>query len=257
MKLNIINNGHGIDSKAWYSLQPLQELYGDNQGIDTMWGMGAKNYDRCLQHKKQGTSWLFCDMPYWNRWDPKNPHNDYSWRIIKDNIHVTDIVEDLPNERIQHITCKDWRTQGEYILVAPSSHTVNNFIGRPNWEQDTIKFLEGKTDLPIKVRHKPRKKGKSGPAYADISLAEDLSKAMCVVTSCSMVCVDAIIEGIPVYCDHHCCASPVGQSLQNFGMPNYSNKRLEWLATLSWHQYTNNEIKTGLFENMFARMYAL
>ena len=35
MKLNVINNNHGADSKAWYSLKPLQQ-YHDTQGIDTM-----------------------------------------------------------------------------------------------------------------------------------------------------------------------------------------------------------------------------
>ena len=109
--------------------------------------------------------------------------------------------------------------------------------------------------MPIRVRHKPRKKGRSGPAYADVPLIEDLSKASCVVTSCSMVSVDAVIEGVPVYCDPNCCAAPVGQTIENFGKPNYANSRLSWLSTLSYHQYTKSEIKSGLFAEMFKQMY--
>ena len=92
MKLNIINNAHGSDSKAWYTLSPLQEMYQDKKGIDTMWGLGSQNYNRCLQHKQNSTPWMFCDMPYWNRWDPNNPHDNYAWRIIKDGLHVNKII---------------------------------------------------------------------------------------------------------------------------------------------------------------------
>ena len=255
MKLNIINNAHGSDSKAWYTLSPLQEMYQDKKGIDTMWGLGSQNYNRCLQHKQNSTPWMFCDMPYWNRWDPNNPHDNYAWRIIKDGLHVNKIIDNLPKDKIQHINCKDWKESGDYILVAPSSSTVNTFIGKPKWLEDTINFLKTKTDMPIRVRHKPRKKGRSGPAYADVPLIEDLSKASCVVTSCSMVSVDAVIEGVPVYCDPNCCAAPVGQTIENFGNPNYANNRLSWLSTLSYHQYTKSEIKSGLFAEMFKQMY--
>ena len=77
MKLNVINNGHGADSKAWYTLKPLQK-YMDVQGIPTMWGLGVGNYDRCLNLKNNKQPWLFCDMPYWNRWDPRDPHDNNS-----------------------------------------------------------------------------------------------------------------------------------------------------------------------------------
>lgn len=257
MKLKIIDTKHGPDSKAWYTLKPLREKYLDDNGIPTMWGLGVGNYERCLSLKNKKQKWLFCDMPYWNRWDPRCPHDDYYWRIINSDIHVTHVIPDLPQERIAHIQLKEWRDKGDYILVAPSSVTVNTFIGQRNWEQETINFLKQKTDMPIKVRHKPRKNGKSGPAYADVSLQEDLEHAACVVTSCSMVSVDAVIEGVPVYCHSRCCATPVAQTIENFGKPNFATNRTDWLATLSWHQYSKKEIQTGLFAEMFKEMYGL
>ena len=256
MKLNVINNGHGADSKAWYTLKPLKK-YMDVQGIPTMWGLGVGNYDRCLNLKNNKQPWLFCDMPYWNRWDPHAPHDNYSWRIIHSDIHITKILPDLPDERIKHIELKDWNDKGDYILLAPSSVTINSFIGQRNWEQDTITFLKTKTDMPIKVRHKPRKNGKSGPAYADVPLHEDLKNAACVVTSCSMVAIDAIIEGIPVYCHPRCAAISVAQTIENFGQPVFSDERGNWLKTLSWHQYTQKEIESGLFKEMFTQLYEM
>ena len=256
MKLNVINNRHGYDSKAWYSLRPLQK-YMDTDGIPTMWGLAVGNYARCLELKNTSKKWLFCDMPYWNRWDPFNPHNDYSWRIIYSDIHVTHIIPNLPTDRIKHIQLKDWSDKGEYILVAPSSVTINTFIGQRNWEQDTVEKIKTQTDMPIRIRHKPRKNGKSGPAYADVPLQADLQKSSCVVTSCSMVAIDAIIQGVPVYCHPRCAAFPVAQSIENFGNPVFSDNRQEWLATLSWHQYTQQEITSGLFEEMFTQFYEM
>ena len=79
MKLNVINNGHGADSKAWYTLKPLQK-YMDVQGIPTMWGLGVGNYDRCLNLKNNKQPWLFCDMPYWNRYHLFVRHFADHWR---------------------------------------------------------------------------------------------------------------------------------------------------------------------------------
>ena len=259
MKLNVINNNHGPDSKAWYSLKPLQQ-YHDPNGIPTMWGLAVGNYQKAVNLKNNNQPWLFCDMPYWGRWNPLkqavDPCAEYYWRICFGDIHVTQIRKNLSHERIKHIEIKPWRKkQGDYILLAPSSITVNSYIGQRDWEQQTVSWLSSQTDMPIKIRHKPRKNGKSGPAYADVPLAEDLKNAHCVVTSCSMVSVDAIIEGIPVYCHPRCPANPVSQSIDKFGEPNYSNDRQDWLATLSWHQYTQKEIENGLFKNMFEQMY--
>ena len=88
-------------------------------------------------------------------------------------------------------------------------------------------------------------------------MQEDLEHAACVVTSCSMVSVDAVIEGVPVYCHSRCCATPVAQTIENFGKPNFATNRTDWLATLSWHQYSKKEIQTGLFGEMFKEMYGL
>jgi|TARA_R100001079_G_scaffold90436_1_gene52998 hypothetical protein len=259
MKLNVINNNHGKDSKAWYTLGPLQK-YHQAQGIPTMWGLATGNYARAIEYKNTNKPWLFCDMPYWGRWNPLkqavNPQAEYFWRVCFEDIHVTKIFPNLPRDRIEHINIKPWRKNtGDYILVAPSSVTINSYIGQRDWEQLTVEWLRTQTDMPIKVRHKPRKNGKSGPAYALVPLEEDLKYANCVVTSCSMVSIDAIIEGIPVYCHASCPAFPVSQPLEKFGTPMYPNNRDDWLATLSWHQYTQEEIESGLFKDMFERMY--
>lgn len=255
MKLNVINNNHGADSKAWYSLKPLQQ-YQDAQGINTMWGMGSANYQRVMN----GKNYILCDMPYWDRWNPLkqavNPHAEYRWRVSYNNIHCNEI-HDMPHDRIKHIQLKDWRHKGKYILIAPSSQTIHNVIGKTNWLNDTMAFLKTKTDMPIKIRHKPRKGGRSGPAYALVPLADDLAGADCVITSCSMVAVDAVIQGIPVYSHERSATAQVSKRVENFGVHARPNNRTEWLATLSYHQFTGQEFANGMFADVFKELYQI
>ena len=128
MKLNVINNNHGKDSKAWYSLTPLKK-YHATEGIDTMWGLGSANFTRVINNRSSGKPYLLCDMPYWDRWNPLkqavNPNGEYKWRVSYSNIHCNEIF-DLPTDRINNIQIKDWRSKGEYILVAPSSPTLHS-----------------------------------------------------------------------------------------------------------------------------------
>ena len=70
-----------------------------------------------------------------------------------------------------------------------------------------------------------------------------------------MVAIDAIIEGIPVYCHPRCAATSVAQTIENFGQTVFSDERENWLKTLSWHQYTQKEIESGLFKEMFTQLY--
>lgn len=255
MKLNVINNNHGPDSKAWYSLKPLQK-YHSVDGIDTMWGLASSNFKKVMENNP----YILCDMPYWDRWNPLkqavNPNAEYKWRVSYNNIHCNQIF-DLPHDRIKHIQIKDWKQQGEYVLVAPSSPTIHNVIGEPNWLDETIKHIKTQTDMPIKVRHKPRKGGKSGPAYALVPLADDLAGADCVVTSCSMVAVEALIEGIPVYSHDRSATSLMSKRSNEYGKHFRPNNRSDWLATLSYHQFTGEEFSNGLFENIFKELYKI
>jgi len=85
-------------------------------------------------------------------------------------------------------------------LVCPSSDGVNAYLDQPNWTTETIEQIKRYTDRPIKIRNKPRGRGTSGPSEAKVPLSEDLKDAWCLVTSCSIAAVEAMCEGVPVFC---------------------------------------------------------
>ena len=251
MKLKLATN-HGPESKAWQVLSPLKQ-YNDLTGIDTVWGLGAGNFavvKNCIAENK---NWLYTDMPYWNRYNPHEPNKTYHWRTCLNNVHCNQVF-DLPNDRSKHIELKEWRHDGEYILIAPSSDTIHRYLGKTTWTQETVAKLKQITDLPIKIRSKPRKKGTSGPHVADTPLSEDFSKAKYVITSCSMVGVEAVIEGIPTFCEPEAGCAPVANT-DIFSLVPKFDDRQQWLNTLSYHQWTTSEIQSGQFESTFKNIY--
>lgn len=247
MKLRLATN-HGPESKAWQVLNGLKQFDSDD-GIDTVWGLGSGNFEIV----KQAKNFLFTDMPYWNRYNPEQPNQQYNWRICVNNIHVNKTF-DLPSDRSHAIQLREWRDHGEYILVAPSSDTIHRYIGKPNWLNDTVEKLKSLTDLPMKVRPKPRKKGTSGPHVADVPLSEDFINAKYVITSCSVVGVESVIAGIPTFCEPQAACAPVANT-DIFSLKPMFPDRQQWINTLSYHQWTPIEIAQGKFLEIYKNLY--
>ena len=135
--------------------------------------------------------------------------------------------------------------KGSYVLVCPSSNGINNYLDMPNWTNDTIEQIKRYTDRPIRLRHKPRGRGTSGPSEAKVPLSEDLKDAWCVVTSCSLVAVEAQCMGIPVICHEKSFAKEIaGQDLADIEDPFFVGAE-EWLWSLAYQQFTPDEIANG------------
>jgi hypothetical protein len=134
---------------------------------------------------------------------------------------------------------------GKYVLVCLSSEGIHNYLDRPDWTNETIEQIKRYTDRPIRLRHKPRGRGTSGPSEAKVPLSEDLKEAWCVVTSCSIVAVEAMCEGIPVFCDNKSFAVDVGNvELADIENPYYGGPE-PWLYSLAYQQFTPEEFENG------------
>ena len=181
--------------------------------------------------------------------------DDHYWRVSKNGIHPTKVTS-RPTDRFEkwNIDIKDWDKQGEEILVCPSSNTMSYWCTSQHervWTQQTIAELSKHTDRPIRVRSKPRTEKTSGPvAQKELglpSVQEDIQNAFAVVTSVSLVAVEAITNGIPVFCHPFSFASPISSvDISEIENPIYSSKRLEWLSHLAYCQFTERETSNGI-----------
>ena len=258
--MNLYCPGHKVDSKAYRVMNPLHECYGfrkildytwDGTGPSFFWGFVGKNFQLVKEHQQRNVKWFFTDMPYWGRWnglkEATNPGMDFYWRVVPNATHCNWVGE-YPSDRFKRlgVTVHDWQTSGDHILVCPSSPTMERYIDQTGWLERTLQTLRKFTVRPIKVRHKPRGRGTSGPAAARIPFAEEARNAHAVVTTLSMAAVEAACLGIPVFSHEQGPARPIALTdLSKIETPIRPD-RTAWLNTLSYFQFTEKELSQGI-----------
>ncbi len=246
-------------SKAWEVFNGVEKSWPDqltkldnaieSEPVDNsmFWGFVGNNLEMVKKLEARNHNYWFADTPYFGRFDNNNLKSDnHYWRICKNKIHAG-YIKDCKPDRFEKFGLKikapDFK--GSYILVCPSSDSINNYLDRPNWLKETIEQIKRYTDRPIKVREKPRGRGTSGPSEAKVPLSEDLKDAWCLVTSCSIAAVEAQCMGIPVICHNKSFATEIaGQELADIEDPFFVGAE-EWLCSLAYQQFTPEEFENG------------
>jgi hypothetical protein len=118
------------------------------------------------------------------------------------------------------------------------------------WTETTVNTIKKHTDRPVRVRRKPRTRKTSGPAAeAELgvpSFISDIQDAHAVITSVSLCAVEAIANGVPVFCHPLSFAEPVSETdISKINEPIYPDRE-PWFNHLAYQQYTEAEIASGL-----------
>jgi len=192
---------------------------------------------------KQSKEFYYFDHAYLygNRHSPSKVTGERIYRLTKNHYHIQTIQEltDEDNERIkkykQYIKLQPWKSDGNYILIIAPSHFQIAYHNIGSWVDDTIKTLKQYTDRPIKVRDKKSSR----------PLREEVQSAYAIVSHNSAVVVDAVLNGVPVFCDKMNMGVPMG--LTDFSKIEQPIKpaRLKWIHSLLANQFTMTEIKNG------------
>ena len=192
---------------------------------------------------KQSKEFYYFDHAYLygNRHKPSKVSGERIYRLTKNHYHIQTIqaLTDEDHERIkkykQYIKLQPWKTDGNYILIIAPSNFQIDYHNISSWVDDTIKTLKQYTDRRIKVRWKNDKR----------PLKEDIQGAYAVVAHNSAVVVEAIMNGVPVFCDKMNMGVPIG--LTDFTKIEQPIKpgRLNWIYSLLANQFTMTEIKNG------------
>ena len=246
------------DSKAWEVFngveksRPEQVSVLDNTAVDVLpnsmfWGFVNNNMALVKVLEARKHEFWFTDTPYFGRFDNNNlkPDNHY-WRICKNRIHVP-FIKGCKSDRFEKFEMKVRAPnfKGKNILVCPSSPNINQYLGRPDWLNETIAEIKKHTDRPIKIREKPRGRGTSGPSEAIVPLSEELKDAWVCVTSCSISAVEAQCMGIPTICDVKSFAEPVSANhFADIENPYFVGAE-DWLYSLAYQQFTPEEFTNG------------
>lgn len=246
-------------SKAWEVFNGIKKTWPDQVELldnathkepvnnSMFWGFVNNNLEMVKKLESRKHNFWFADTPYFGRFDNNNlkPNNHY-WRLCKNQIHAK-FIKDCKADRFEKfgMKIKAPTLKGSHILVCPSSTGIHNYLENPKWTEDTIERLKRVTDRPIRLRHKPRGRGTSGPSEAKVPLSEDLKDAWACVTSCSISAVEAVCMGVPVFCDRQSFAEPMGNlHIEDIEDPYFAGPE-PWLYSLAYQQFTPEEIGNG------------
>ena len=143
------------------------------------------------------------------------------------------------------------------IMLLPPSSAVKTTFSAESWRDKTIHQLRQHTNRPIIVREK------SGPILAangintsewkkynySRALEELLQTTYCVVTFNSGVAITALMQGIPVITTKYSAAWPISNRIENIEAL-VLNSRTPLMTSLSWGQYTTEEMRSGYAHQM-------
>lgn len=183
--------------------------------------------------------------PYWHidngYWDPARGTATGFYRVTYRSLGPVLLPDPRPRYGQEVVSrIKPWRANGEYVLLAFPGDYYGCSVGlnMRSWNQTILRRLRAATHRPIRVRDKPSARKSSRP------LDRDLSEAWALVTHSSNVAVDAVLAGVPVFVERGSPAEPVGSiglDIERPAMPD----REQWLASLSWQQFTLDEMRDG------------
>jgi len=169
-----------------------------------------------------------------------------TFRLSHNNLQESRIFE-CDDKRIQqyNVKIKPWRKEGDYILiVAPDEWPVKYYTEFENeyeWAFWLKHELRKYTDRKIFIRFKETRKDRG-----DDPFVKYLDNAWAVITHQSLACIESICEGVPVFnLAPSCCDNMALQDLSKIEQPYYPDNRWEWVKSLSYGQFTLDEIENG------------
>lgn len=213
-----------------------------------------------------------------NMVQPPNPmaYHRYSWTSYFQDEGDYCNTNSPPNrwlriQQEQKIQIKDWRTNGEYILVIlqrPGDSSLKNLIEKHSSYEGfisyTINQIKKYTDRSIRVRMHPLRQEQqlevlknfdieistnthgAGVLEGGDGLYKDFSNAYAVVGFNSNALTESVGEGIPTF---SMCASSMAWDCSNKNLENLENpilfERNQWLYNLGYCQWREDEIARG------------
>ena len=195
---------------------------------------------RCLN---ENLEFWFVDTGYTNFLHEKQK----VWhRLVYNHVHHGQRVKQYPTDRLHLLTDLParWRKKGSTILVVESSpnHYAMHGTTLEDWRQQVTNEIQAVTDRPIEFRSKNLDRKTRQSVY---NLLKETKEYYCVVSDSSAAAVEAIWTGTPVITlDRHITNSVSRNKLSQINNL-YRGDLDEWLAMLSYSQFTFDELCNG------------
>ena len=242
----------------------------EDRNIHFFWGLGGSNVSEIAECIRKKEEWWYVDVGYFTEQITRYPepiiHNKDNtyFRIVRGGIHTGGGKAAPAGERLLELekkgivdTFKGWSKSRNKILVCPSSQTVTyhiNGISQQEWIDQVVAQLKEYTDREIVVRNKPR----PGNQWWNTDIKDDLQDAHALVTNMSLSAIDAILNMVPAFTHARNVASQVtSRDISKIEKPFKPGKMTmrDWMKFVAEHQFTLNEIGSGVAYETLKRQY--
>lgn len=194
-----------------------------------------------LQAQKESRTWFYIDRGYFKA----SRDADYSgyFRVSRDS-YQHDGSGEFERARWEALKLRilDWKNAGNHILICPPGRAFASYRGfdADEWLTSTVAMLRNFTDRPIRIREKPQGANKNVP------LSFDLKNCWALVAHSSNAAVEALLNGVPVFCTAPCAAASMGsRDLKTIESPRRPEDRERWASALAANQWTIEEMRNG------------
>lgn len=223
---------------------------------------------------------IYVDHPYFgNNYNrpsiSENLYNEndvltFNFRLIYNQPHQTTILN-YPEDRFQSFKIKlnDWQINDSgHILICPPSGRMDDLLNvNRKWLIKTIKTIRKKSDRKILIRPKPNSIPQSywfelEKTVENLSIRnkvkfnninDDLVNCWAVVAPASNVSIQAVISGIPVFCENTSPTKLIGlQDYSQIEAPIYPD-RLPLLSSLAYCQFSIDEMISGYAKSILEK----
>lgn len=205
------------------------------------------------ESQRRGHNFYYMDHAYFHA--TRLYQGDIQYRIIKSQMQLNHLV-DLDEEdykridRYKPITTKPFTKNGNHILLCPPTKAIcrlYNLGDEQSWIDDMVLELKSHTDRDIIIRKKDETK----------TLQEQLKNCHAIVTHQSTAAIQAILQGIPSFCDLISQSVPVSETdISKIETPFYPDDdlRKQWIDSLLSCQFNMSEISNGKAREIVDRL---
>lgn len=212
---------------------------------------GLRNiFNRYIEAGKKA---VYIDLGWFHR--RKKTRWDGYHKVVVNSRHPTRYFQDIkhPDDRFRKlgIEIKPWRDSGRHILIIGMSGkgAVAEGFQPQMWERRTIDQLRRLTKRPLIYRPKPNWIGArplpNAEFQRDVPLEEALKDCHAVVCYHSNVAVDAILSGVPAFCQHGVASVMCDNDMARIERPAMPKGRKQWASDIAYCQWTMDEMKSG------------